>query len=65
MWRSSWVFDEFGDFMEGRVGMLFYRFAKIQVNNPEQLAKSTQNLENMIQCVKYLIGFEFESPKIL
>ncbi len=51
--------------MEGRVGMLFYRFAKIQVNNPEQLAKSTQNLENMIQCVKYLIGFEFESPKIL
>ncbi len=51
--------------MEGRVGMLFYRFTIIQVNNPEQLAKSTQKLENMIECVKYLIGFEFKSPKIL
>jgi hypothetical protein len=25
--------------MAGRAGMLFYRFAIIQVNNPEQLAK--------------------------
>jgi hypothetical protein len=34
------LFDEFGDFMEGRVGMLFYRFAIIRVNNSEQLAKA-------------------------
>jgi hypothetical protein len=51
--------------MERRVGLLFYRFAIIQVNNPEQLVKSTQKLENEIECVKYLIGFEFKSPKIL
>jgi hypothetical protein len=33
MWRTSRVFDDFGDFMEGRVGLLFYRFAIIRANN--------------------------------